>query len=174
VDRAWVRLHRCRALGLHFGKACRHRFDAPHGEFGVLYAGQDDACAFVEVFGDPLDPRILSLRTLEQYCLTDPRVTRPLRLVDLTGSGLRQIGADARLTGGADYEFSRRWALGLWAHPEEPDGILYRSRHDPSLHAVAMLDRVRGILRTTRRRRLVEDRAALARLLDRYDFGLID
>ncbi len=174
TDRAWVRLHRCRLAAEHFGRGRRHRFDAPNAEFGVLYAGQDEACAFVEVFGDPLDVRLLSLHVLEQYCLAEVRVTRPLRLVDLTGPGLRQLGADARLTGGADYAYSRRWALGLWGHPDRPDGILYRSRHDPSLLAVAVLDRAGPALRTTRRRALTEDRAALGALLDRYGFGLID
>ncbi len=174
TDRAWVRLHRCRLAAKHFGRDRRHRFDAPNGEFGTLYAGQDDACAFIEVFGDPLDARLLSLRTLAQYCLSDVRVARPLRLVDLTGPGLRRLGADARLTGGVDYQASRDWALALWAHPDQPDGILYRSRHDPSLQAVGVLDRAGSALRMARRRGLAEDRAALAALLDRYDIGLID
>ena len=174
MDRTWVRLHRCRVQATHFGRARKYRFDAPKGEFGVLYAGENDACAFIEVFGDPLDVRILSLRVLEQYCLTDIRATRPLRLVDLTGPGLRHLGADARITGGGDYEASRRWALGLWAHPDKPDGNLYRSRHDPSLQAVAVLDRAASTLRIRGRRRLANDRAVLAGLLDRYGFGLID
>jgi len=152
TDQTWVRLHRCRAPAKHFGKARRHRFDAPNGEFGVLYAGQDEACAFIEVFGDPLDVRILSLRILEQYCVAEVRAARPLRLVDLTGPGLRQLGADARLIGGTDYEYSQRWALGLWGHPDQPDGILYRARHDPSLRAVAVLDRAGAASERTERR----------------------
>jgi RES domain-containing protein len=174
TSQVWVRLHHRRYKAKYFGGARRHRFDAPNGEFGVLYAGQDEACAFIEVFGDPLDVRILSLHVLTQYCFADARATRPLRLVDLTGAGLRQFGADVRLTGGDDYDYSRKWALGFWGHPDKPDGILYLSRHDPSLQAVAIFDRTGPVIRTKRRRCLGDDRTALGYLLDRYGFGLVD
>jgi len=174
IHRAWVRLHQQHLAAKFFGKAGRFRFDAPRGEFGVLYAGQDEACAFIEAFGDPLDIRILSYRVLAEYCLSSVRTARPLRLVDLTGPGLRQVGADARLTGGDDYAYSQVWAASLWRHPDQVDGLLYRARHDPSLQAAAVFDRARAVVRTTRLRCLGDDRAGLGRLLDRYGFGLVD
>ncbi len=170
----WVRLHRCRHQAKYFGRTRGHRFDPPQGEYGVLYAGQDEACAFVEVFGDPLDVRLLVLRTLRQYCLAAVHVARPLRLVDLTGPGLRRLGADARLIGGTDYHYSQQWALALWRHPDGPDGLLYRPRHDPSRRAVAIFDRASTAIRTKPLRRLTDDTKALGRLLDLYGFGLID
>lgn len=138
----------------------------------MLYAGQDEACAFIEVFGDPLDIRLLALETLKQYCLAGLRPTRRLRLVDLAGPALRRLGADARVTVGSDYAWSQQWALALWHHPDAPDGLLYRARHDPSRHAVAIFNRASTAIRTRRLRRLMDDAAALGRLLDLYGFGL--
>ncbi len=140
----------------------------------MLYAGQDEACAFVEVFGDPLDVRLLALRTLQQYCFAAVRVTRALRLVDLTGPGLRRLGANARLIVGDDYHYPQQWALALWRHPDMPDGLLYRARCDPSRQAVAVFDRASAAIRTKKMRRLTDDTNALGRLLDLYGFGLID
>jgi RES domain-containing protein len=174
VARQWIRLHLCRYRANHFGRGGDHRFDAPRKEYGLLYAGQDEACAFVEVFGDPLDVRLLSIRSLKQYCLSTIRATRPLRLVDLAGPGLRRLGADARVTSGDDYRVSQAWAFALWGHPDVPDGLLYRARHDPSKHAIAIFDRATRVTRTKRARRLTDDVAALGGLLDRYGFGLVD
>lgn len=139
----------------------------------MLYAGQDEAGAFVEVFGDPLDVRLLALRPLKQFCLSAVRAKRPLRLVDLTGPGLRRLGVDARLTGGDDYQCSQPWARALWGHPDAPDGLLYRARHDPSRQAVAIFDRAAAAIRTKKLCRLTDNPHTLARLLDLYGFGLI-
>jgi hypothetical protein len=35
------------------------------------------------------------------------------------------------LTSGSGYKNSQRWSRALRAHPSKPDGIYYRSRHDP-------------------------------------------
>jgi RES domain len=50
------------------------------------------------------------------------------------------IGVDNRLTTGP-YEVAGRWALALWRHPDSPDGILYRSKHDPNHICAAIFDR---------------------------------
>jgi hypothetical protein len=50
---------------------------------------------------------------------------RILRLVDM-------VTSDAPcLTSGSGYKNSQRWSRALRAHPSKPDGIYYRSRHDP-------------------------------------------
>ena len=66
--------------------------------------------------------------------------TEPLRLVDLTGPGLPRLGADARLADG-DHQVSQAWSAAFHGHPDRPDGILYRARHDPSRFAVAIFER---------------------------------
>jgi hypothetical protein len=42
-------------------------------------------------------------------------------------------------TGG--YHSSRQWALTLWGHKDRPDGLVYISRHNPSLLCAAIFDR---------------------------------
>jgi hypothetical protein len=64
----------------------------------------------------------------------------PLRLVDLTGPGLSLVGADNRLTTGT-YRIAQRWSRAFWSHRDEPDGILYCSRFNPSLRCLALFDR---------------------------------
>ena len=36
---------------------------------------------------------------------------------------------------------AQRWSRALWEHPQQPDGIIYRSRHDPSKVCAALFDR---------------------------------
>lgn len=102
-------------------------------------------------------------------------MARPLRLVDLTGSGLARIGADARLTS-SDYGISQRWALALWAHPEQPDGILYPARRDPSRHSVAIFDRAADAVSAVRLGSLIEPPldTVLADVMDTYGFILLE
>ena len=35
---------------IHFGRTGQHRFDSPDGSYGVLCAGRDQYCAFIETF----------------------------------------------------------------------------------------------------------------------------
>ena len=86
----WYRIHRCALDPKFFGRTGAYRFDAPAGEFGVLYLARSQEGAFIEVFGDvirsvagrnTLDRTALGLR-----CWGWARTSRPLRLVDLTGS----------------------------------------------------------------------------------------
>ncbi len=169
----WIRLHVCDRSARFFGKAGLHRFDAPAGEYGILYAGEDDFCAFVEGFGDPLDTRVVSRSDLRERCLSKVTSNRPLHLVDLTAQGLSQLGADGRLTTGDDYSLSQRWARALWDHPYQPDGLVYRARHDPSKESVAIFDRARSALSLRRLSRILDDQARLAQILDHYGFALV-
>jgi hypothetical protein len=49
------RVHRTRHAPVFFGKTGDNRFDDPRGDYGVLYAGASEACAFIETFAEPLD-----------------------------------------------------------------------------------------------------------------------
>lgn len=170
----WIRLHFCHRSARFFGKTGLHRFDAPAGEYGTLYAAEDDFCAFVEVFGDPLDARVVSRSDLRQHCLSRVTANRLLHLVDLTAQGLSQLSADGRLTTGDDYGLSQRWARALWDHADQPDGLVYRARHDPSKVSVAIFDRAKAALRLRRLRRILDDQIRLAQSLDRYGFALVE
>jgi hypothetical protein len=132
------RTHHISHTPIYFGNAARHRFDAPDGSYGVLYTGRDPYCAFIETFGRPAGSRIITTAALIERALTEMQAVRPLRLIDLTGSGsLVRLGADARLFSGA-YETSRLWSKALHDHPAHPDGLLYPSRLDPARQSVAL------------------------------------
>ena len=49
------RVHRTRNAPLFFDATGENRFDDPRREFGVLYASESAACAFIETFAEPLD-----------------------------------------------------------------------------------------------------------------------
>ena len=152
------------------------RYDDPEGEFGVLYVASDFEGAFVEgcVHDDGLGEAtpMLSESYLRGRCLSKIGFTGSLRLVDLTGPGVARIRADARLCSG-DYEIAQRWSRALWEHPQQPDGILYLSRHNPSLVCAAIYDRASSstveALGSFLDPRLIND---TGKLLDKYGVGL--
>src|SRR5437660_71924 len=98
----WVRIHRTEHDPLFFGTTRHNRFDDPLGRFGVLYAAQDEAGAFIEVFGSGAIGGVNTVQESELLAraYASIHVARPIRLVDLTGSGLARIGATNALTAG--------------------------------------------------------------------------
>jgi hypothetical protein len=171
----WYRLHDAERDPLYFGRTSLFRFDAPAGEFGALYLAGDPQGAFVETFGRlETGGSLVTTAALARRCLTRVTSQRPLQVVDLTGAGLRRIGADNRLSTG-DYQIAQRWALRLWQHPEQPDGVQYRSRHDPSRKCLALFDRVCAVLLAERLGSLLEIPLVplLAEILETYQYGLI-
>lgn len=168
----WWRVYRSGHEPLFFGRTGDNRFDAPRGEYGVLYAGGDAHCAFIETFGRQTGENLVGRTELEARGLAEIGAERPLGLVDLTGPGLARIGADGRLLAG-EHATSWRWSLALWSHPSRPCGIRYRARHDPSRFAVALFDRASDALRGRTHGHLMEprNRSLLADMLDTYGFG---
>ncbi len=173
--RAWFRIHRLAFGPLFFGRSGDNRFDAPAGEFGVLYVGADAHCAFIETFGHATGVRVVDRQELAVRGLTRVLPQRPLRLVDLTSDGLARLGADARLTAGESYEPPHRWALAIHEHPKKPDGLLYTARHDPARICAALFDRAEPVLRVAPLGSLGDPAhdTLVGRILDTYDFGLV-
>jgi hypothetical protein len=96
-------------------------------------------------------------------------------LVDLSGNGAVWIGADGRLsTMTDDPGLVQRWALALWGHPERPDGVLYRARHDLSCFSLAVFDRASDLLVADTTTDLLQDHLVLDAIVRRYRFGFID
>ena len=92
----------------------------------------------------------------------------------MTGPGLRRIDADARLFAGP-HAVARLWGHALWAHPAGADGIIFPSRHDPSLVSLALFDRAQDAVQLdTPAPHSLGDLPlpVLGALLDRYDFSL--
>jgi hypothetical protein len=176
VSRRWRRIHLRGRDALHFGKQPRHRFDAPAGEFGVLYVGGDVHCTFIETFGhDTGRVPFVTEAELRAREIAIIRADGKLRLADLRGEGLARIGADAALTSGTDYGLSRRWARALYDHPRRPDGILYRARHDPARTSAAIFDRAASRLSTRSGGCLVDavHEVLLSDILETYKYGLV-
>jgi hypothetical protein len=170
----WVRIFAAGYESLHFRRSGHNRFDAPGAEFGVLYAADELAGAFIETFGRSPGYRIVSEARLRERGLARIEAQRPLRLVDLCGPGLAQIGATGEVTMGGSYGLSQRWAHRLYHHPDQPDGLWYGCRHDSSTDAVAVFDRAQDALRATVLGRLTDGPvvARLAAVLDRYAFAV--
>ncbi len=159
---------------MFFGQTGEGRFDSPRAGFGVLYLAENVAGAFVEVFCRQ-SIRAVSEKRLNTHHLAQFQASRALNLVDLTGPGPIRMGlGDARIASG-DYTAARRWALAFRDHPEQPDGLLYRSRHDPEQHLAALFDRTEPILRCKSFGTMAHHlgQPDLFSLLDRYDFGVL-
>jgi hypothetical protein len=169
------RLHGCHHHPCYFGKTGGSRFDAPAGEYGVLYLADEPRTAFIETFGHSTGVNIVTTAALDQRCLSRIDLLHALHLVDLTGPGLAQLGADNRLCTG-DHQVAQRWSKALWSHPAQIDGIRYRARHDPSQVCVGLFDRAADAASPELLGRLLEphNRRLLATILDHYAFGLLD
>jgi len=125
---------------MYFGATGSGRFGDPQGSYGVFYLGIDPECTFIEVIGRRLGLRTIAIDELASQTLSIISSSRVLMLVDLTGAGLAQIGAEARLFAG-DHRISRLWSRAFFDHPSRPDGVLYPARHDPSRRAIALFQR---------------------------------
>ena len=110
------------------------------------------------------------IRTRNLFVITS---NKKLKLVDLFGSGLSQLGMDSRVTGGGDYSLSRVWAESIYNHPAKVDGIRYYSRHDNTRICCGLFDRTKDSLQQTNRGNLLDNQVdRLASILDLYKFGL--
>ncbi len=170
------RLYRADRDALHFGRTGDNRFDAPDGSFGVLYAGEDEYCCFIETCGQVTGVPSVSGAYLDQRYVAEMKVMESMKLIDLSASaGLARIGADGRLMDGS-HAIAQRWSAALRNHPTKPAGILYRARHDPAKLAFAIFQCPRNVFQTTSRGSLRDPHNVklLGEILDHYKFGLID
>ena len=174
--RSWLRIHQLENEPLFFGKSGKNRFDAPSKEFGVLYAARDFCGAFIETLGDLDQYRLIPEYEVAKRGLARIVPARALRLVDLSGEGLAQLVADARMTAGDNRALSLKWALWIHRHPQVPDGIVYRARHDQSQACVALFDRVASDLAVEKLGALADPRheSLLGKALNKYKFALYD
>lgn len=172
----WTRMHSAKNNPLFFGKTGSNRFDDPEGEYGVLYAAGDAFGAFLESFGRRPGRNVVSWEKLRMRPLALVRARQPLRLVDLTGPGLARIGATAAISTD-DYREAQIWSRALHEHPEAPDGLRYRLKHDPSRIGAALFERVgETALEIQPHSALVapDNRKLLAAILEEYHFGLVE
>lgn len=145
----YVRIHRVTDAPVWFGGASSagvsrppvNRFDAPDRSYGVLYAAASRDGAFAEAIGRK--PRSFRSDTeLAELAITPLVLTRDLSLVDLHGGqAVGALGATG-VIGAGPHSLARRWSKALHDHPDRPDGIEYRCRHNSDELAVALFDRI--------------------------------
>jgi len=151
---------RTKVSQLTFRASARYRFDAPAGEFGVLYAAFDLATAFAETV---LRTVPQSIPAGEEPLLTYEELARrrvvqfaaastggPLRLVKLYDEGLAAAKVDNRIATDDDYATTRLWARAFHDHPERVDGVAYLSRFMGARRSVVLFDRCAGLLNRDR------------------------
>jgi hypothetical protein len=105
----------------------RYRFDAPAGEYAVIYANDSEVGVFAEVYVDR--GRRLGMEDARRH-LVRIMPERPLRLVDLCADRtLASLDLDARISIGDDYEACQEWALAFYERWFEVSGICYAARN---------------------------------------------
>lgn len=178
VDRNLYRIHPANRYALFFGPAKgqppRGRWDAPDGRYRVCYLAEQPFAAFAETFLREPGTMLLEMEDLAARSLAIVYILAPLRLVAMHGQGLHALGATAASCTG-DYAVSRAWSAALHAHPEKPDGIRYRARHDDDGFAIALFDRAQNSVADMDGAPLTDpaNRARLAECLNRYEIGLL-
>ena len=127
----------------------------------VVTADIAEYSAFMESIGrGALKTRFIPSSQLKGTALAKIRFKEPLRLIDMvTSGGLTRLGTESSLASGSGYKNSQRWSRALRQHPSKPDGIYYRSRHDPARTACALFDA------------WADQPALLGEILDHYAFG---
>ena len=103
-----------------------YRFDAPRGEYPVIYACASPIGTFAEVYGERA--RRLGENDGARYLLQlVPRA--PLPLLDLQDvRPLASLGLDQRISIGDDYPTCQAWARACWQGFPQIVGIRYRAR----------------------------------------------
>lgn len=172
----WMRIHNAKRPALWFGPApglaATNRFDDPLGEFQVCYLGTTIQACFAETFLRNPPVRILTIADLAARRIATIALKRELRIATLYGPGAARLGTTAQLAADSRYDFSQAWSRALWEHPDSPDGVAYRSRHDDVALCAAIYDRAGGALTLTHDDAITANHQLLARLLKRYDLGL--
>ncbi len=111
----------------------------------MLYLARQINGSFVEVFCRRPGRR-LSETHIRQFHVAEIQASRGLKLIDLAGRGLVRMGLDARLCSGS-YKRAQEWSRAFYEHPDQADGVLYPSRHDPKQQLAALFDRTETLLK---------------------------
>lgn len=174
------RVHRIRhdpiffgpGTGAEPGRLPESRFDSVTGRFGVLYLGGTREAAVVETLLRNPRRRLVSARRIAERALSEVVLLKAVVLVSLMDAGLQQLGIDNSITTGP-YEPCGLWADALHDHPSEPDGLVYRSRHDPSQICFALFEGAEPrVAKGGAAVPLLREANLVAAILDRYHRGI--
>ena len=145
-----MRIHRAMYSPIFYNRRSAskdvYRFDAPDDEYGVLYASESfSACMAETVIRDRFQhqsaPILLSESMLGERSLSllSPVSGTILRLADLT-QPLFTLGFTAQILSDPDYTAPNAWSMAIFGHPQQLDGIYFRSRY-ANAPSIAIFDR---------------------------------
>lgn len=158
---------------IFFDKGDGGRLNDPDGNYGVRYGAAELSGAFAETFLREPGRALLPLDLIESKARATLRATRPLRLIALMGAGLARVGATAEVThGGLPYRVAQAWSKALWRHPERPDGIAYRARHDDDAVCFALFDNPPVCVEVFRREIDLLNQGWFWKLMEAYAVGI--
>lgn len=175
---AWRRLYLSKypdALGMGPGLS---RFSDPTGAaFTLVYLGSSAKVAFVEtILRDRADGRdgdcVIRLAEIEAYTCAEIAISKPLRLIDLTGDGPIRLGVPSDVLGARDQTLGQVWSEAFYNHPDQPDGILFPSRLNEERN-IAVYDRAVSKLAPGRAPRLIEIRDELAQIIVDLELAIV-
>ena len=169
--RLLYRIHRTEHEPLFYGRTGANRFDAPDKDYGVCYLGLSINAAFAETFLRRPGAVLIDWPDLAARSVTVFRVTETLRPARLYGPGLSKMGATAGVTHGP-HAVAQSWSAALQSHPDAPDGIVYRARHDDDHRCLALFQRESAPFEPVSTTPLVDDVKTLGALLDHYEIGV--
>ena len=165
------RVHRTAFPPIFFGPGLgappTYRFDSASGAFGVLYVALDFAGALVETLARNPRRRMVAEADITSRAASVLRCRRDLRVVQLHGAGLQRLGLDNAISTGP-YTPCGAWSDALFAHPEAPDGLAFRSRHDPDRLCLAIFERSDIAVEVEPRGLLINRLAEVASMLGAY------
>jgi hypothetical protein len=141
-----VRVHREGQGAIFFGpetgRPSQNRFDAPNGEYRVLYAAERLEGAFVETVLRQPAHRIVRRAFIDERMWSPLRLNRAMILAKIMDEGLLFHGVDASVSSSDNYGPSRTLALQLYQDFPDLDGLAYRSRHNNGEVCYVFFDRV--------------------------------
>jgi len=145
------RFHRLAYPPTYFDTSQGGRFNSPDGRYGVLYAALDRRGAFAEtLLRNPGETLLSEEDDIKPRACASYGLARSLRAVHFHSHGLSRMGATANVCACEpyDYPLPQVWSAALHNHPDLPDAILYRSKHDDGALCLAIFDRTADALGT--------------------------
>jgi len=87
---------------------------------------------------------------------------------------LKRLSADAdSRIGDGPLTVSQRWAAMHWAHPDQPDGLIYLARNAPDHRSLALFDRAADAVAADCAENLLLDWARLGSILEHFGCAVI-
>lgn len=132
-----------------FRSTGKYRFDDPKQSYGTLYCARDFGTCFFETLLRGAANLAVSRNDYEarSVVLLLLDAERPT-LVDLYSTeAVARLGLDLSILSADDYTETQAVSSLVHEHPQQPDGIVYRSRFDPEQSAIALFSRARTRLR---------------------------